>query len=1339
MLYRSGSHAYKGSGSPLANPSGLAFASDANARSFLTNANAAFPPAPADQPVHRFSFAHRAQQHASTLYSPHQPDSPATPAKRDPDDDAADFVPTMNFDDFQNSVTDPNWTSPLLSDFPTHSGGRALTSEPEPPQAPREGMSRSRDIQDGVSRSSSLRTRKLSTAPASVASGRNASMLQQAGTGQGQAASLAPSSQPNLSMRTRRQVDLPHSTTAPSLPTVGQPKAPRKSLGPGLATNVSSTDRNGNASAQASVANPPTPSADINHPHLKPALARTASLSNKSRRTTLLPSTSAGAQDLPRLSTATASTTSRAAKVRSMLPPARSASNNQPNETSHHNGEPDEAEQIGRATGGGKQQPAERNRAQTPSSSNLGSNRRQSTVSGRASGLGARTISPTDARRLKRMSMANAPPMPMPSANLAPASSVVSGSRTPAEEMQQDFWTKPELPRLAQPSPSLIPRKTSNTPSSARASPERQPFPFLPSSMGAWPAFLPAESGNGHGYVGSQARQGSLSSKSSYQSLLSRDNSTSRLPTLKPRSGSVHSISRGQEQYSGGGQDENEHVPPVPAIPKAYESPKESEHTQYFPPSTKPSSSAFAARVRSRGGTGDSGDLDDPTMLPPPSAPPVEHVTPRGSLEMSRPEAKRPTARNKSGEDGRDYKRISIFGNVATSSSASGATTVQSKPAGRPLQTDLPTGRRNNNLQPLRLPPLNLMPLSNVNTRDQTQQPKTPASLPHPTGELEQREGYSTTAQTPDHKRLAAKTPSTPLTASKATFWRRHDNDGAKDYRSASSNQALRDVTATAFGGGGGSSGEDVGMSTRFFFDDSSDPDTAGGILLGQGGGGKRRSGAVIAGRDDRGITPFASGSLPKRSAEFGGRGVGGGFAAGRVTDEYDLAGFTEQLPSRGARARADGGDGVVRPKTSSVLASAASPRGESAEPDSSMPLLPEVSSKKESAGAGLRRKLSLGWKRSSSGKAAEASESQGSPQSQIQAEPAGGEKVEREQRALEKTERTARIQKRRSEMPPPPPPGSAYTGETGQLGSGTASARPSVEAARRKSTLGASELPLQTNGEGEQPSQHPVAAKTRALHSEQGPQPVSSSAARSTRWANFAASATARSATRTATGPEPSLLSKHKSSPSTLSALHKDKDDLAADDEMKRLSQKRRDVDLAAKDSEALKARAAPRPKLSPSSCLHDRNCALNIFERGEVVDYEGDGVFFTGTRGAKKIIGALTSSSATATTASVASLLPDVATKKENYGYDDERGDYNIVVGDHLAYRYEVVDVLGKGSFGQVVRCVDHKLGGVVAVKIIRNKKRFHQQALVEVGILQRLGEWVCSASVLVLSFEG
>ncbi|XP_022243053.1 dual specificity tyrosine-phosphorylation-regulated kinase 2-like [Limulus polyphemus] len=74
-------------------------------------------------------------------------------------------------------------------------------------------------------------------------------------------------------------------------------------------------------------------------------------------------------------------------------------------------------------------------------------------------------------------------------------------------------------------------------------------------------------------------------------------------------------------------------------------------------------------------------------------------------------------------------------------------------------------------------------------------------------------------------------------------------------------------------------------------------------------------------------------------------------------------------------------------------------------------------------------------------------------------------------------------------------------------------------------------------------------------------------------------------------------------------------------------------------------------------------------------------------------------------------------------NNGYDDESGSYIKVLHDHIAYRYEILEVIGKGSFGQVIRALDHKTNQQVAVKIIRNKKRFHQQALIEVRILEHL----------------
>jgi hypothetical protein len=50
-----------------------------------------------------------------------------------------------------------------------------------------------------------------------------------------------------------------------------------------------------------------------------------------------------------------------------------------------------------------------------------------------------------------------------------------------------------------------------------------------------------------------------------------------------------------------------------------------------------------------------------------------------------------------------------------------------------------------------------------------------------------------------------------------------------------------------------------------------------------------------------------------------------------------------------------------------------------------------------------------------------------------------------------------------------------------------------------------------------------------------------------------------------------------------------------------------------------------------------------------------------------------------------------------------------------------------LGKGCFGQILKCMDHRQKALIAVKIIRNKRRFHQQALVEVKILEHLREKV------------
>ncbi len=75
--------------------------------------------------------------------------------------------------------------------------------------------------------------------------------------------------------------------------------------------------------------------------------------------------------------------------------------------------------------------------------------------------------------------------------------------------------------------------------------------------------------------------------------------------------------------------------------------------------------------------------------------------------------------------------------------------------------------------------------------------------------------------------------------------------------------------------------------------------------------------------------------------------------------------------------------------------------------------------------------------------------------------------------------------------------------------------------------------------------------------------------------------------------------------------------------------------------------------------------------------------------------------------------------------YQIADKDGQYNIKVGEHLAYRYEIVKIIDKGAFGQVVKCIDYKDPNrkVVAAKLCKNKKFDVDNANVEINILKKL----------------
>ncbi|XP_071056400.1 serine/threonine-protein kinase minibrain isoform X2 [Onthophagus taurus] len=85
------------------------------------------------------------------------------------------------------------------------------------------------------------------------------------------------------------------------------------------------------------------------------------------------------------------------------------------------------------------------------------------------------------------------------------------------------------------------------------------------------------------------------------------------------------------------------------------------------------------------------------------------------------------------------------------------------------------------------------------------------------------------------------------------------------------------------------------------------------------------------------------------------------------------------------------------------------------------------------------------------------------------------------------------------------------------------------------------------------------------------------------------------------------------------------------------------------------------------------------------------------------------------------------DSSHKKErklyNDGYDDDNHDYIVKNGEKFLDRYEIDSLIGKGSFGQVVKAFDHDEQCHVAIKIIKNKKPFLNQAQIEVKLLEMM----------------
>ena len=76
-------------------------------------------------------------------------------------------------------------------------------------------------------------------------------------------------------------------------------------------------------------------------------------------------------------------------------------------------------------------------------------------------------------------------------------------------------------------------------------------------------------------------------------------------------------------------------------------------------------------------------------------------------------------------------------------------------------------------------------------------------------------------------------------------------------------------------------------------------------------------------------------------------------------------------------------------------------------------------------------------------------------------------------------------------------------------------------------------------------------------------------------------------------------------------------------------------------------------------------------------------------------------------------------------NNGWDDELHDYIFTRNEVFNGHYLIQELIGRGSFGQVVRAIDLNTQRDVAIKIIKNRRPFLMQARTEIELLVHLRE--------------
>ena len=73
-----------------------------------------------------------------------------------------------------------------------------------------------------------------------------------------------------------------------------------------------------------------------------------------------------------------------------------------------------------------------------------------------------------------------------------------------------------------------------------------------------------------------------------------------------------------------------------------------------------------------------------------------------------------------------------------------------------------------------------------------------------------------------------------------------------------------------------------------------------------------------------------------------------------------------------------------------------------------------------------------------------------------------------------------------------------------------------------------------------------------------------------------------------------------------------------------------------------------------------------------------------------------------------------------------DDDEGHLIYKVGDVIQNRYKILSDLGEGTFGKVVKVKNIVKNQVLAIKIIKNIKKYREAAMLEINVLDKLGKY-------------